>query len=205
MCCIDILWWPVRVRSSRRSFGWTQDASTRTQDARRVAAGAVDAKRPQSGRKTPAVWTQNARRRSAKLFLGSTVLHYHAWTPGFCGRPNFFLVLWDKVLLQKIIADTGSHFNSIINSKWPKHLSIDDFFAHSSFLILWTSFKEGRIYAFPHFPSLFRIHSFGRIRNPSAYKQFLSCLKRVVTIFSLNQIDSSTWQRRFLTRFSLIR
>ena len=50
-----------------------QDASTRTQDARRVAAGAVDAERPQRRRRMPAEWTQNARRHSAKLFLGSTV------------------------------------------------------------------------------------------------------------------------------------
>ena len=62
------------VSKQTQFLGWTQDASTRMQDACRVAAGTVDAKHPQGGRKTPAVWTQNSRRRSVKLFLGSTVV-----------------------------------------------------------------------------------------------------------------------------------
>ena len=42
------------------------DASTRTQDARRVATGAVDTERPQRRRNMPAEWMPNARRVDAK-------------------------------------------------------------------------------------------------------------------------------------------
>ena len=37
-------------------------------------AGAVDARRGRYGRKTRALWTPDAGRRSVKLFLGSTVV-----------------------------------------------------------------------------------------------------------------------------------
>ena len=66
-----------RVRPSGHNFRWTQDAGIgrRTQYARRIDTGArrVDARRPQRGRTTRVLWMQDARRRNAKLFLGSTV------------------------------------------------------------------------------------------------------------------------------------
>ena len=49
------------LRPSDAIFSWTQDA------------GAADARRGRCGRKTRALWTQDAGRRSVKLFLGSTV------------------------------------------------------------------------------------------------------------------------------------
>ena len=39
-------------------------------------AGAMDARRGHCGRKTRALWTQDAGRRSVKIFLGSTVVKF---------------------------------------------------------------------------------------------------------------------------------
>ena len=154
---------------------------------------------------------------------------------------DFLLVSWEIVLLQKINVDTGSNFDSIIDSEWPNHLIIDSYWRlsrcmrklsleyrpplqpskivpHSSVNRMWSKFclmylfahsiicghpSKGSNLCFSAFSKLLRGAKpccFGHTRSFSAFKHFFTCLKRVATGFSLNQIDSSTWHRRFLPR-----
>ena len=75
------------------------DTRARTQDARRVAAGAVDTERPQRRRSMPAEWTQNTRKVDAKRPQGGRK------TPADAVPSYFLAVLYVQDKLHRLLME----------------------------------------------------------------------------------------------------